>query len=126
MNLYIVKNGSNPLFGREWLKSISINKKNSVSNVVTDSKTLPTVVHKKIKLLREEFSSVFEDELGLMKNITANLNLKPLTTPIYCKARTVPYANKPIIERELERLEMKGIITKIEYSDWATPILFPL
>lgn len=61
MNLYIVKNGSNPLFGREWLKSISINKKNSVSNVVTDSKTLPTVVHKKIKLLREEFSSVFED-----------------------------------------------------------------
>ena len=40
-----------------------------------------------------------------------------------CKARTVPYAIKPKVEQELDRLIENGILTKIETSDWATPIV---
>ncbi|KAK3712034.1 hypothetical protein QZH41_000190 [Actinostola sp. cb2023] len=38
-------------------------------------------------------------------------------------ARQVPYALRPKVEAELERLEKEGILSKVEYSEWATPIV---
>ena len=45
------------------------------------------------------------------------------TTPIFCKARPVPYAQKEAVEKELDRLEKAKVISKIERSEWAAPIL---
>lgn len=35
----------------------------------------------------------------------------------------VPFALKPKIESELERLVKSGVLVKTEFSDWATPIV---
>jgi len=35
----------------------------------------------------------------------------------------MPYLLKPVIDKELERLESAGIIEKVEYSDWGTPLV---
>ena len=35
----------------------------------------------------------------------------------------VPYAIKPKVKQELERLEKEGIIEKVDHRDWATPIV---
>ena len=42
--------------------------------------------------------------------------------PKYCKARSVAYAMKPLVEAELERLCKEGIIEPMSFSDWAAPI----
>ena len=34
----------------------------------------------------------------------------------------MPYALRPKVEEELKRLQNEGILTKVEWSDWATPI----
>ncbi len=35
----------------------------------------------------------------------------------------MPYALKEAVERDLERLEGLGIIEKVNFSDWATPVV---
>ena len=35
----------------------------------------------------------------------------------------MPYALKPKVEEELRRLQNEGILTKVEWSEWATPIV---
>jgi len=39
------------------------------------------------------------------------------------KARSVPYALKAKVEQELERLQGEGIISPVEFSEWAAPIV---
>ena len=44
-------------------------------------------------------------------------------SPRYVKASPVPYALKKGVEDELERLEKEGIISPVEFSEWAAPIV---
>ena len=45
------------------------------------------------------------------------------TEPKYIKARAVPYALRTNVELELKRLEHEGIISPVEFSEWAVPIV---
>ena len=37
--------------------------------------------------------------------------------------RQIPYAIKPLVEQEIQRLEANGTWEKVTYSDWATPLV---
>jgi len=43
--------------------------------------------------------------------------------PVFQKARPVPYALRPAVEKELKKMEDEGIIEPVEVSNWATPIV---
>ena len=43
--------------------------------------------------------------------------------PKFCKARSVPYATKPAIENELDRLEASGILEKVDFCELAATIV---
>ena len=45
------------------------------------------------------------------------------TKPVALGARHVPYALRPKIEQEIERLIKLGQLERIESSEWATPIV---
>ena len=49
--------------------------------------------------------------------------MKPDAVPKFFKARSVPYALKKAVEKDLERLKLLGVMTKVNYSDWAAPIV---
>ena len=66
---------------------------------------------------------VFANELDTLKGYKAKLNVDPTAMPRFCKARTVPYALKPLVESELNRLESEGIISPVQFSHWAAPIV---
>ena len=40
-----------------------------------------------------------------------------------CRPRPVPFVVKDALARELERLEDEGVLIKVEFSCWATPIV---
>ena len=44
--------------------------------------------------------------------------MRPDTTPKFCKPRSVPYALREQIEKELDRLFQQGVLEKVEYSAW--------
>ncbi|KAL3079126.1 hypothetical protein niasHT_036179 [Heterodera trifolii] len=70
-----------------------------------------------------QLSNTFEEGLGLCTKELTHLQLKDGATPIYRKARPMPYHSKEIVEKELDRLEQLGIIRKAEHLSWAAPIL---
>ena len=74
----------------------------------------------KAEALVNGFPEVFDFNLHPLK---ARLVLKEGAQPVFCRPRSVPFAIKEQVERELERLEKTGVICPVNYSEWATPIV---
>ncbi|KAF7686487.1 hypothetical protein C0J45_22906 [Silurus meridionalis] len=85
---------------------------------VTDKET-----QKALEQIIENAESVFQKGIGTLKGIKASLELEEDTSPKFFKARPVPYAIRPKVEAELDNLEKMEILTKVEWSEWATPIV---
>ena len=51
------------------------------------------------------------------------MEIKRDAKPKFCKACTVPYALQEAIDAEYHRLETEGIAEKVEFSEWATPMV---
>ena len=71
----------------------------------------------------DKYSDVFENKLGSFTSAKAKLTLKDDSQARFLKARPMPYALNLKVEEELRRLQNKGILTKVEWSEWATPIV---
>ena len=71
----------------------------------------------------DKHNEVFKEELGTLKGTTAKIYVDANAQPKFMKARPVPYALKVTVEQELDRLEREGIISPVEFSEWAAPIV---
>ena len=73
--------------------------------------------------LREQYRDLFHNELGKLTRFKATLKVLPDAQPKFHRPRSVPFALKEAVERELDRLEMAGVIEKTTHCDWAAPIV---
>ena len=73
--------------------------------------------------LMVKYADLFKDELGKVNQFQATLHIKPDAHPRFFKPRSVPFAIKAAIDKELDELESSGIISKVTHSDWAAPIV---
>lgn len=76
-----------------------------------------------IQWLRSSYPNMFTDTLGCCNKTEAKLYLMPDVQPVFRAKRPVPFAALQPIEAELQRLETLGIISPVEFSDWAAPIV---
>ena len=70
-------------------------------------------MQRKVDQLFQQYESVFSEGVGV--------EVEKGCQPNFHKTRQVPYALRPKVEAELTRLEKDGILSKVEYSEWATP-----
>ncbi|UYV64975.1 K02A2.6-like [Cordylochernes scorpioides] len=103
------------LLGREWLKFFNINYSkllnvNNISESCIDS-------------LIESYANLFNNDLGCLKDVKLNICIKRDAAPVFCKARSLPFAMKKKVEDELEDMVDKGILEPLDYADWAAPIV---
>uniref|UniRef100_A0A914ICB8 Reverse transcriptase n=1 Tax=Globodera rostochiensis TaxID=31243 RepID=A0A914ICB8_GLORO len=82
-----------------------------------------TEIRVTIKGLRQKVQPVFKDGLGYCGKTKAHIVLKPDAKAVFRRARPVPYSALQIVNGELDRLEKMNIITPVEHTDWAAPIL---
>ncbi|CAD6192992.1 unnamed protein product [Caenorhabditis auriculariae] len=73
--------------------------------------------------LCHKYASVFEEGLGSCTKTKAKLFLKPESRPVYIKKRPLPYASQPAIDAEIDRLVNGGVLSSIDYSQRAAPIV---
>ena len=76
-----------------------------------------------LESLMQKFGEIFNEELGTIKTFHAELQVREGEKPRFFKPRSIPYAVKGVIGKELDRLEEEGILEKIDHSDWASPIV---
>ena len=56
--------------------------------------------------------------------MTAKIKLKKNAQPVFRKKRNIPFAAIDKIDKELERLTQCGVLSKVDYSDWAAPVVY--
>lgn len=111
--LVIVKGEGASLFGRNWLQQIRLNW-SSVNSINTDDS---------VQEIINRHPALFRSEIGTLQGVKAKLFVPPETQPHFYKPRPVAYAIKHKVEEELDRLQKTGIITPVQFSDWAAPIV---
>lgn len=107
----VIRNGGQPLIGRDILDKI---KFEFVCNSLSDVN---------VNNLIDEFSVLFNDELGSYKYENVNFKVKTNTVPIFCKARKMLLAFVDAVDKEIDRLVKEGVLELTTEAQWGTPIV---
>ena len=110
--LLVIAGAGASLMGCNWLEKITLNGR-SIHKVNFDQ----------LQAILTQYSEVFKPDLGMMKNFKAKIFIDPSVPPRFCKVRSVPYAMRPLVEAELEKLVDQGILTAVQHAEWAAPIV---
>ncbi|XP_064653072.1 uncharacterized protein K02A2.6-like [Lineus longissimus] len=114
--LYVTKGERVALFGRNWLSVIKLDwhRLFSVMSLTSDPE---------IQKVLDKYPHVFSNEMGTIRGYKADIRLKESCSPVFKKARPVPYALREKVGLELDRLEKAGVLEKCTTSEWASPIV---
>ena len=111
--LIVVKGDRPTLMGRNWLKKLKLNWSDIFT--IKQSTSVGDILKK--------HSAVFNPDIGSMTDIKAHINLREGAVPSFHKPRVVPYALREQVNKQLDNLVESGILKKVDYSEWATPIV---
>ncbi|XP_065075307.1 uncharacterized protein K02A2.6-like [Ochlerotatus camptorhynchus] len=73
--------------------------------------------------LQAKFPEVFSSKVGLCTKAPVKLVLKGNPKPVFRPKRPVAYCMEGVVEDEICRLESLGILKKVDFAEWAAPIL---
>ena len=113
--VYVTDGDSTCLLGRQWLQIIKLDWQ----RVFTVKRITPGVMQGVL----EEFKDVFQDQQGLISKFKADITAQEGAKPIFWKPRPVPYALKEQVAAELNKLESRGVISKVDHAEWAAPLV---
>ena len=108
--LQVIRCSGPSLFGRNWLDTIRLDWHN-----ICHASCLSELLSK--------YRAVFEEDLGTLKDFKASIDVDPKAKPRFCKSRSIPYAMRDLVTKELQRLVSEGILEPVQFSDWASPIV---
>jgi len=118
LEVVIAENGNQLLLGRNFLKLFDFYLMNERVNSIEQNEKPQS-----LQSLINAFKSLFSEGLGCFKFRKIKLELIENSKPKFFKPRVVPFALKPIVDRELEKLENMGVIEKVDTSDFGTPLV---
>ena len=97
------------LLGRNWLSHLKLNWQE-----------IHYVTSPGLHQLLQQYDQVFQEGLGTLRGYEDKIEVDPNAQPMFSKARTLPYAMRPKVEEELNRLVAEGTLEPV---DWAAPIV---
>ncbi|RCN39739.1 retroviral aspartyl protease [Ancylostoma caninum] len=130
---FYVANTPSNLLGAEWIAKMGIyalmdclpstdpGQQAEVNSSIADQTN-----NNVAKQLQRDYPHAFSDKLGLYKMSSATLQLKPGAKPVFRPKRPVPYAAQHVVDKELDRLESIGIISKTAMNIFFVKILISI
>ncbi|XP_055714234.1 uncharacterized protein K02A2.6-like [Phlebotomus papatasi] len=115
----LVTNVNINLFGVEWINLFNLWEKTISSLCSVNSVSEKDIVTS----LKTTFPSVFSSTMGKCTKGQAHLQLKPSTVPVFRPKRPVPYHVTDLVDEELQRLQNLDIISPVDHSEYAAPIV---
>ena len=116
LKIYVSHHGIN-LIGRDGQVKLHITV--DPSQFVAAVEVPPRSLQEVIKIN----DTLFKPQLGCCNAFMATLLLREEAQPKYCKVRKIPFALKPVVGAELDRLEKEHVLEKVTHADWATPLV---
>ena len=71
----------------------------------------------------DKHEAVFDESIGCLKGVKITLQVNEAAKPRFLKPRTVPYLLREKVEKQLSMMEQQGIISPVQHSQWAAPIV---
>lgn len=129
-NLYVVDGEFGSMFGLEWLWIFKLNWQEIFSHPsmnnscvhVSEVNGQPKTTEK-LKDLLANYKDIFEPGVGKINGITVRLSVQENSQPIYKRARPVALPLVSKVSKEIERLVKEEIISKVNFSNYATPVV---
>ena len=123
----LIKGNGSPLLGRTAIRmlQIDLNKFFYNDNAVKLGSPMVHAIYDSgfVEKLKFRYAKVFSPGLGECKGAKANIPLRPGVEPKFLKARPLPYAIADRVKAELDRNIQLGILERVDFSQWATPIV---
>ena len=114
LSVQVVAGDGPDLAGRDWLGRLNASG-GQVHSLEHD--------HDQLTELIDKHSMVFDGSLGCLKDTKVTLHVNDKVKPKFLKPRPVPFLLREKVEKELDRLQSLGIITPVQQSEWAAPIV---
>lgn len=76
-----------------------------------------------IEVKSSRYCNVFAEGLGRFTGPPVSIRVREGARPVFIRARPLAYALRGPVERALQQHVRDGILTPVERSDWATPIV---
>lgn len=120
LELYVIENGRTVLLGRQWMSSLKI----QLPTFETDLSLMYNESNEfDVSRFSSKYCDVFADGLGRFTGGTVSVTVREGARPVFMRARPLAYALREPVERALDQMVRDGILTPVERSDWATPIV---
>ena len=117
-----------PLLGREWLNvlfpkwrsafainAISVREEQIIVNLFRN---------KAMREIENDFRELFDNDLSKpIRDIEVDIKMNLDAKGFVHKPYTVPHSLREKVELEIENTEKSGIIRKVEYVEWASPMV---
>ena len=68
-----------------------------------------------------KYKSLFDGTLGIWKNETLSIQLKPGVEPYHTRSFPIPKCYELTLRQEVNRLVQIGVLKKVNRSEWAAP-----
>lgn len=123
---------SAPLVGRTWLNYLYPNWRSYFSSekiLKVDESEVRSCSNGILKCqslvdeLKISFKDVFEPRSSPIRDFLVNLKLKDNVTPKFRKPSVVPYSLRETVKSQFEDMLRKGIVKRVDFSDWASQIV---
>ncbi|KAJ8897894.1 hypothetical protein PR048_003251 [Dryococelus australis] len=109
--------------GRVWIRKCGLN----LCNLDTHTTDVPTVklidAIKNMDQVAQTYPVLYNGKIGKIPNVVVSLKLRKGAQRVFHRERDVPYALMKKVDPELDTLEAQGVLTKVETSDWGSPLV---
>ncbi|XP_047998120.1 uncharacterized protein LOC125235564 [Leguminivora glycinivorella] len=120
LELFVIEGGTTPILGRHWLTELQIRiprfRKEYLYNFNESC-------NNELSTLLDRYKELFSGGLGRFRGGKATLRVREGATPVFCRARPLPYALRDRVEAELDEMLRCGVIEPVDTSEWATPLV---
>ncbi len=119
----VIEHGTS-LFGKDLMRKIKVDWEFSVERQLR-TVTSDKVHSSELKSLLSEYKDIFNEPSATdrIHKFRARIIMNDNAQPKFLKARNLPYAVRSKVEKELELMERTGVIEKIDFSEWASPLV---
>ncbi|KII74191.1 hypothetical protein RF11_00565 [Thelohanellus kitauei] len=124
LKFIITKHHNLNLLGLRTLKTLKISIDTLLNSKISRLNSVKnTTWQTKCKELCQEFESLWEPELGCVKDVEIEKKVKENLKPLHCKPRPVAYTLKEDVKKQLDDGIKKGVWVPVQFNDSGTPIV---